>query len=196
MKKRSISLVLILAMLCSMFPLTASAGTSGDSASMTVNFTIEEPETQDPGGSDSSSGPHTGTYLVNIPSSVELNYESSIVLTTSYNNIADNERLVVSIDGKRTLSPPENKFYLYYSEGDTTYDRIECVLKRGSSSDFSTPPSEVLTGPDDAVVATFKNSSNGADTYGWLAFEPSYTQENDAGTYTGTIYFKVEVIDD
>lgn len=197
MKKRAFSLVLAVVMLCSIFPLTASAE-SADSASLELSYTVEppaEPEPQtEPDPSPSEFNPLAGTYVVNIPSSVGLNYEHDIVFTTQSNYIADNERLVVSIDAARTFEYPEGLFYLYYSEGDTTYSRMECVLKRGSSSDFSTRPSEVLTGPDDAVVATFKNNYNGADTYGWLAFEPIVTKDNVPGTYTGTIYFKINVV--
>lgn len=190
MKKRALSLVIVAAILCSVFPLIASAETTGDPKGTIVNFTIEERE--DPAPSDS--GPLTGTYHVDIPSSIGLNYEHDIVFTTRENNIADNERLVVSIDADRTFEYPDGLFYLYYKEGPTTYDRIECVLKRGSSSDFSKPPSEVLNGLGDTVVATFKNDSSGADTYGWLAFEPIFTPENVAGSYTGTVYFEFDVV--
>lgn len=33
-------------------------------------------------------------------------------------------------------------------------------------------------------------------TYGWLKFGPSYSLKNVVGTYTGTIYFNISVIND
>jgi len=47
-------------------------------------------------------------------------------------------------------------------------------------------------GPYDTVVAEFfgDSPSGFASTFGKISFSPSYTQENIAGTYTGTVHFK------
>ena len=83
------------------------------------------------------------------------------------------------IDGSRTFEQPENKFFLRYKEGDTLYGRIECILKRGSSKDFTIPPSDILTGPDDALIAVFDKS--GTQAYGWLVFEPVVKPDDTPG---------------
>lgn len=200
MKKRPLALALILVMLCSLFPLSALAETPESSQHMDVNFEITQNDVTPPatpgdgGSSESPEDNPSGTYIVNIPSSIALNYEQDIVFTTNFLDISDGQRLVVSVDGSKTF--PDGHFYLYTGDGADASKRVECSLLRGSSSDFSTPPSEVLTGPDDAIVATFKNGKAGADTYGWLKFGPSYNLENVVGTYTGTLYFKIAVTDD
>ena len=195
MKKRFVPLALVVALLCSLFPFTAAATPAyTEQESSIVNYTVEEPGPQDTGGSGGPSNPAAGKYIVNIPTSIELNYEDSVVFTLGYNSLADNQRIALLIDGSRTFEQPENKFFLRYKEGDTLYGRIECILKRGSSKDFTIPPSDILTGPDDALIAVFDKS--GTQAYGWLAFEPVVKPDDTPGPYTGTIYFKVEVYED
>lgn len=200
MKRKPFIFALIIVMLCSLFPLSASAETPEDSAQMDVIYEITENDVTPPiipgdgGSSGSPENAPSGSYLVNIPSSIALNYEQDIVFTAPFLDISDSQRLVVSIDGSKTF--PDGHFYLYTGDGADDTKRIECFLNRGSSSDFSVPPSERLTGPEDAVVATFKNGKGAADTYGWLKFGPSYNLENVVGTYTGTIYFKIAVTND
>lgn len=202
MKKRFLAFALILSILCSVSPLPALAETPDSSQSTEVIFEITEndvtppviPDDGNSGGSGDSGSTPTESYIVNIPSSINLNYEHDIVFTANYVDISDNQRLIVSIDGSRTF--PDGNFYLYTGDGADDSKRIKCSLLRGSSSDFSVPPSEELTGPNDAVVATFKNGKAGADTYGWLKFGPSYSLKNVVGTYTGTIYFNISVIND
>ncbi|MDO9533955.1 MAG: hypothetical protein Q7J85_01195 [Bacillota bacterium] len=73
------------------------------------------------------------TYQVNIPSSIALNYEQDIVFTSRDVDIAEDDRLVVSIDGDKTF--PDGPFYLHCDDGSDASKRIECIINRGSSSE-------------------------------------------------------------
>jgi len=199
MKKRFLAFALILTLLCSVSPLPALAETPDSSQSMEVIFEITEsdvtpPVIPDDGSSGDPGNTPSGSYIVNIPSSVNLNYEHDIVISTNFMDISDGQRLTVSIDGSRTF--PDGPFYLYTGDGADDSKRVKCSLLRGSSSDFSIPSLEELTGPDNAIVATFKNGKAGADTFGWLKFGPGYNLQNVIGTYTGTIYFNISVTND
>jgi hypothetical protein len=194
MKRRVLSLIIAAAIMSCVFVQPAFAATD-TSASVDLNFEIRPSDVAQPDDSGDSGGyvdPLAGTYLVNIPSAVSLNYEDEIVFVCSNLHIEDDERLVVSIDGSRTF--PDGSLYLTTGDGADETKRAICNIVRGSSSDFSKPPDELLTGPDDAVVATFKNGYNGADTYGWLKLHPAYHQTNIPGIYTGTVYFKIAIV--
>lgn len=200
MRKRFIALLMIIAVMTAALPLVAHADTSGSSASVDVSFELSETDLTPPSNTDGDDdysepvAPPAGTYQVMIPSSIVLNYEQSIVLNARNVQIPDTARLVVSIDGSKTF--PDGAFYLICGDGNASCQRVVCNLLRGSSSDFSVPPSEVLTGPEDAVVATFRNGQDGADTYGWLQFSPSYTMDNVVGVYTGTVHFKIAIVNE
>jgi hypothetical protein len=89
----------------------------------------------------------------------------------------------------------QGAFYLTCGDGNTDAERVECGIYRGSSYDVSAPLTDKLT-DEVNLVATFKNYSLNADTYGRLRFEPMYTFDNVPGVYTGTVHFWFSVVNE
>jgi|LSQX01.3.fsa_nt_gb hypothetical protein len=199
MNKKALSIVLALALLVAALPVVAYAATSGSSGGSTdVSFVITETDlTPDSppssGGSGDSGGESSGSYIINIPSNISLNHEQDFLVNWTFINIPDTVQVVVSIDGAQTF--PDGEFYLYCGDGSTPAQRVACSILRGSSADFSAPMEEVK-GPDDAVIAIFRGGSYAAKSYGRVQFGPSYNLSNVAGTYTGTVHFKFDVVGD
>ena len=185
MKKRITAIILAMLMGVSMFPLPIIAYAS-DTAQLDVSLTLTESDVTPP-----HVPPSSPSYIVYIPASISLNEKTDIEITWENNNLVSNEWVNVYIDGTRTF--PDGLFYLQQGDGSTPGQRITCAIWRGA---VGWPLVDEARGPDDVVVAQFDGatSSTRAATLGRLVFQPYYSYENVAGTYTGTIHFKIEFV--
>ena len=192
MKKHLTALALVVTLVSAFtLPLFAQAASTG---SMDVNFTLTEADVTpptEPGGSDPDPDPDP-LYIINIPASISLskNYEENYIDITWENyGVISNQWVEVFIDGLQTF--PDGMFYLRCGDGNAPSHRIACTIWRGIAS---YPFLSTLQGPDDALVARFMPDLLGgaAATHGRLSFVPTYSFDNVAGTYTGTVHFKIE----
>ncbi|MDK2877852.1 MAG: hypothetical protein PWR06_568 [Thermoanaerobacteraceae bacterium] len=170
MIKRIFSFLLAAILVCSISPMDAFANQT--SANTTISYTYS-PE-----------------YTINIPASISINDSEGFTFSANKIDIGNGKNVKITIDGAATYENGGN-FYLYKDKGTANEQRISCRILRGlpTSSSF-----EDITGLSE-VVATFADGSTNPKAYGALKFKPQITSSTPYGTYTGTVYFKIELID-
>lgn len=157
MKKKLFSLALSLVLLCCAIPtqaFAASVNEGSSTASMEVSYTIG------------------ANYIIEIPSSINLNNSTEFRITATTMNIGENQTVAVSIDGNSSYESDGN-FYLHDAS-----NRIPCEIVVGA-----TP----ITGID-YDVARFEHGSLTNGVLDAICFTPG---SGLPGTYTGTLYFKI-----
>lgn len=199
MRKKIFPVVLTFALLCAALPLTASAEGLEATHNMEVLYEVEAPvpPSADPPEADD---PPPREYVVEIPASINLNYEAQtdFFIFARWSDIREGEKLVVSIDGKRTS--PSGEFYLNCWDYPDPVPSIKCAIYRGWRGNVEAGIEEIF-GPDDAEVAVFgpstiSDSTAPIEAYGRLKFEPCYDAKTPPGLYGGLVYFKIAIIED
>jgi len=109
MKKRILTLLLAIVILCSMMPSAAFAA-GATSGQTTVSYTV------------------SANYIINIPASINLNENPNLEITASAMNMEWNQRVSVWIDGSKTYENGGN-FYLYKDKGTSSEAKIACNLR-------------------------------------------------------------------
>ena len=173
---------LLSAVFITVFILTATyIAQASDSAQIDVSFTLVHEPTPPP----APSGP---LYIVYIPAAISLNDKTDIFFTWENYGVTADKAVVVSIDGARTYVNNEGNLYL--TSGS---HRLFCSVDRGG---YGTQYLERIYGPGDNEVAHFYGHTDSlyAVAYGRLVFTPTVHTTDVAGTYTGTVYFKIELI--
>ncbi|MFZ5592352.1 MAG: hypothetical protein ACOY81_11175 [Bacillota bacterium] len=174
MKKRLISVLLILVLVCSVIPLEAFASPS--SVDMTVTYTYTQ-----------TTPTFTPEYTINIPASFSINDGEKFVFTANKMNIGDGKKLKVMID---TTYENGGNFQLYKDKGTPDEARIPCMIMVSN-------PSESIgwTGysGSDTIVAWFENGNTTPKGAGAIKIVPNVSNNPPSGTYTGTLIFKFEV---
>lgn len=181
MKKSFIALFLAFSVLAMPFSAFAADVTSGN---MTVNYEYTAPEPP----------PDTTTYILNIPSAVTNDSLDMVELTASKNTIPAGKELVITYDYDMS-TPGGGYFKIYKDKGEATEEFITCRIFTYSDSAKTT--GFYLDGMDkDTVAAEFPAGSTTPSYGGFLEFKP-LTQGSgvSSGTYTGTVYFNIEVRD-
>jgi hypothetical protein len=182
MKKRAFSLVLVVVMLCSMFPLTASAFNESE-ATATVTYTKEAPVVQEP-EPDPDPAP-VNTYEINIPALTSLNQGNKLPITANYLNLTDGQTLTVSLDLANTFGSDG-----YFQLKNDNNDVLRVAINRHNQAMGA---GELISGEEEKVVAVFNNTSEHPVEYGLLYLNVLEEAEANPGTYSGVLYFKIDL---
>lgn len=178
MKKMFISLLLILSMLSLTVTAYAEDVTTG---SMTVNYEYTAPE----GGGTGN----TSTYVINIPATVTNENLEVIPITVSKNEILAGKKISVSIDWDKSYDS-RGSFHLYKNE-----ESINCrVLLYTDSALNNLTYVDCIQEARGMPVAEFNSGSTNPSYGGVLSLTPLTDNiKVSSGTYTGTLYFNIEV---
>ncbi|MGI1659395.1 MAG: hypothetical protein ACRKFN_10485 [Desulfitobacterium sp.] len=168
----------------------AADATSGN---MTVTYEYTAP-TPDP---DPDPEPDTSTYILNIPSAVTNDSLGLVELSASKNEIPAGKELVITYDAANSTTDAVGYFKLYKNKGESTQEALTCRIL--AYSDRAKTIGSYLDGSTSGVptVAAKFSAGSTAPTYGgFLEFNP-LTQNSgvSSGTYTGTVYFNIELRD-
>jgi len=174
MKKRVVSVMLVLVLVYGVIPLEAFASPSSTDMTVTYTYTQTVP----------ASSPE---YTVNIPASFSLNEGEKFVFSADRMDIGDGKKLKVMVD---TVYENGGNFQLYKDRGTAEEARITCMI-------MSSNPSETLgwTGfsGENTIVAWFENGNTTPKGYGAIKITPNVSNNPPSGTYSGTLTFKFEV---
>jgi len=184
MKRKVTAFLLVVSMLALATPAYAEDVTTG---SMTVNYEYTAPET---GGGD------TTTYTVNIPATVTNENLEVIPITVSKNDIPAGKMIAISVDYDASYDA-SGYFNLYKNKGTPNQESIRCRILKYDDSTLKTKwyidNSETARG---VPFAKFNSGSTSPTYGGFLEILPLTTGLNiSSGTYTGTLYFNIEVTD-
>lgn len=180
MKKIITSLLLILFMFSMTVTAYAEDATTG---SMTVNYEYTAPE----GGGTGD----TSTYTINIPATVTNENLEVIPITVSKNDIPAGKKVSVYVDWDKSYDSM-GCFKLYKNE-----ESINCRVMLYTDSTLSNMVyvdciQELRGNP----IAEFNAGSTSPSYGGVLCLNPLTAYAGvSSGTYTGTLYFNIEVID-
>ena len=155
-------------------------------ASTTVTKTVEAPPAQDVG---SSVGPsNESSYEINIPASFSMDSAEFFEITASKMELEEKQELHVMVDYDRTFGPDG---YFYLANVENLYLTIPCTISKGYSSGVYW---ETITGSDNSSVAVFNNiAGTTPDLFGAVKVSTVGAQ-TAAGTYTGKIYFNIQIL--
>lgn len=183
MKKRGFSLMLCIVLVLSMSSHAFAANKT--EASTKVTKTVEAPPEQGVGDDESV---NESTYEVIIPASFSMDSADFFQITASKMELADNQELHVMVDYDRTFAADG---YFYLANTENLYLTIPCTISKGYPSGIYW---ETITGTDNSAVAVF-NSTAGTtpDMFGAVKVS-TVDAQTAAGTYTGTIYFTIQII--
>ena len=173
--KKIIALLLTLTMMLSL-SVPAFAAANETSGSMAVTYNIES------------------SYLVNLPDITLTGESTTFEITADYVHISPTRFLTVYIDVERTLT--DGAFYLFKDGGTDVSTAIECsiyvdTVSNSANADFYTP--YYVTATSDNRLVRFKSEDTVPEAYGKLTFTPNVTINNTYGTYTGNIYYTIQV---
>lgn len=181
MKKKALAALLSLALLLAL-PLSASAAEATTQVYCTFSgFRTEAPPV--------TSAPAQPTYEVNIPAAYDTNIIPCLSITASKVDIGAGKLLAVSVDCEKTFD--ENGFF-FLSNTERPNLKAICNLYRSSVYGMT---GEWISSASNATVATFQDDDTSPITYGYLRANATALDDTIDGTYTGTIYFKIEVQD-
>ncbi|MDD3229396.1 MAG: hypothetical protein PHE09_09295 [Oscillospiraceae bacterium] len=180
MKKIFISLLLVLSMLSLTVTAYAEDVTTG---SMTVNYEYTAPE----GGGTGD----TSTYTINIPATVTNENLDVIPITVSKNNIPTGKKISVFIDWDKSYDSM-GSFKLYKNEESITCRVMIYTDSALTNLVYVDCIPELRGNP----VAEFNAGSTSPSHGGVMSLNPlTQNIEVSSGTYTGTLYFNIEVTD-
>lgn len=184
MKSKITAFLLVVSMLALATPAYAEDATTG---SMTVNYEYTAPDT---GGGD------TSTYTVNIPATVTNENLEVIPITVSKNDIPSGKMIAISVDWDASYTD-QGAFVLYKNKGEENQESIHCRVLNYDDSTLETK--WYLDGFETSrgnLFATFYSGSTSPNYGGFLELRPITSGINvSSGTYTGTLYFNIEVTD-
>lgn len=196
--KKVLSLLLCVTMISS-FSVEAFAATT--EASVVITKTVEDiPEPSDGGGHVGNDGGdddpvNTPSYEVSIPTGFSLDTGDYFEVGVSSLSLNDQQELHIDVDYDRTFAADG---YFYLKNDANVMQQLPCSLYRGYSSGVYW---DLLDSAEKCTVATFtKRGGLLPDTFGAVRVvtsgRPSTAGfQSIAGTYSGTIYFTIEIID-
>lgn len=194
MKKRVLPLILCLAMILSLsVPAMAADQTE---ASTTITKTVtDSPSTGGSGGDDDDEPVNSSTYEVSIPAAFSMDDGDYFTIGATKNEIGERQELRVFVDYDRTFDADG---YFYLKNTKNVAQKLPCTISVGTAGyDYW----QTITDSTTCVVATFTHGSGlKADYCGSArivtAGSPSTAGSSSvAGTYSGTVYFKIELVD-
>lgn len=179
MKKKALAALLSLALLL-VFPLPASAS----EASTQIYCTFSGLRTEAP---PVTSAPAQPSYAVNIPATYNTNTTPCLAITASKVDIGAGKLLTVSVDWEKTFD--ENGFFFLTNTEKPKYKAM-CSLYRSNTYGIV---GEWMSSPDYALAAAFEDGNTTPVSFGYIVANTTADDTTIDGTYTGTIYFKIEV---
>ena len=162
-------------------------------ASTVVTLTVEETPASVPSShsddDDSTPVVNTPKYEASIPVGFSLDDGDYFQIGLTVNTLSERQELHVTIDYDRTFA---NDGYFYLFNTSDASQKIPCSVYRGyPTTDYW----DVIADSGAALAATFTQGSGlSPDMYGALKIVTAGSASS-AGTYSGTIYFTIEVVD-
>lgn len=177
----ALCLLLSLSILCGV-----SAYAAGSEMETVVTYT-KQGETDWGGGSSADDSPSRPVYEIAIPTEQDLAQDgSAIPIHLTENNIPAGYVLNVYIDSAKTFD--KNGFlHLTGTKGNT--DALAYIFRYLTDGSFETFFEE-----DFPKVAAFNKDSNFPFEYGTLNFQIVNEDDLVPDTYTGRVYFKLELV--
>ncbi|MGF7185527.1 hypothetical protein GGQ84_001618 [Desulfitispora alkaliphila] len=195
MKKTFTVFLLIIAMLAMPFSVYAADETSR-SMSVVFEYTAPEPEPDPEPDPDPEPPADPTTYIIEIPATVTNGNMEHIPITASKNTIDEGKMVTVSVDWDKSYDS-EGYFYLFKNKGLISEELILCRvllylddnLTEGVYVDY------FETTRDRPLVKFLAGDTT--PSYGGVIGLRPITQYSSAssGTYTGTLYFNIQVVD-
>ncbi len=177
---KAISFAIMLSLLAST-PLAANLS----EMSTVVTYTKIEPTVTAASPSPSPSpSPTPAAYVINIPASISLNEVRNINITANQMSLNEGQKVVVSIDAKSYSGG-----YIWLENPNTPGsigNRIGVWVERVKGN--------IQANPGDAV-AIFNNSETIPSYEGVLRLGHTDVSSIPPGTYTGTMYFKIAIVE-
>ena len=193
MKKRALPMFLCFALLLSLsMPAMAADQTT---ASTTITKIVTDPPASSGGGSDDSESVNSSSYEISIPASFSMDDGDFFEISTTKLEIGERQDLYVSVDYERTFDADG---YFYLRNTNNVAQKLPCTISRGYASGVYW---ETITSAENSPAAIFNLASGTTpNMYGAIkittAGSPSTAGGSSvAGTYSGTIYFTIQVID-
>lgn len=186
MKKKALAALLSLALLLA-FPLPASAASATEGQTQ-IYYIFSDLRT-DPVISTPSPAPAVISYEVNIPATYCNRTDPCLAITASKVNIGPGKLLTVSVDWEKTFD--ENGFF-FLSNTERPNLKVLCELHRSNTYGVT---GEWMSSADHALATAFEDGNTTPISYGYLVPNASAEDDTIDGTYTGTLYFKIEVQD-
>lgn len=181
MKKKALAALLSLALLLAL-PLPASAA----EASTQIYCTFSGLRTEAP---PVTSAPAQPSYAVNIPATYNTNTTPCLAITASKVDIGAGKLLTVSVDWEKTFD--ENGFFFLANTEKPKYKAM-CSLYRSNTYGIV---GEWMSSPDYALATAFEDGNTTPVSFGYIVANTTADDTTIDGTYTGTIYFQIELQD-
>lgn len=192
MKHKIKAAVCIALTLCLALASTAYAA-SGTTAETTITYT----KTVEVGSSQQTAAP-AASYEINIPAEVSLNAERELHITADSMNLPAGKSVVVSVDYDRSFTLERTETTdggviedSYIKLDSATGDGFAKVHVNRSNLDGSGAGMIYQT---DSTAAVFTGTSLQPTQYGILYLNLYKPGTIAPGTYTGTLYFTIELI--
>ena len=183
MKKKALAALLSLALLLAL-PLPASASETNTQIYCTFSgLRTEAPPVT------SAPAPAQPTYAVNIPATYNTNTTPCLAITASKVDIGAGKLLTISVDWEKTFDENGN-FFLTNTEKPQY--KAMCGLYRSNTYGIV---GEWMRSPDYALAAAFEDGNTTPVSFGYIVASATADDTTIDGTYTGTLYFKIEVQD-
>ena len=185
MKKKALAAILSLALLL-VLPLPASAAEATEGQTQ-IYYIFSGLRTAPVASTPSPSS--VISYEVNIPATYCSRTDPCLAITASKVDIGAGKLLTVSVDWEKTFD--ENGFF-FLSNTEHPNLKVMCELRRSS---IYGDAGEWMPSQDYALAAAFEDGNTTPVSYGYLVPNASAEDDTIDGTYTGTIYFKIELQD-
>jgi len=176
MKKRLPALALALVLLLSL-PVSASAAEGQTQIYCTFSGLRTEVPVQAP------------AYAVNIPASYHTRTDPCLAITASKVNIGAGKLLTVSIDWEKTF---DSNGFFFLTNTEHPELKVMCSFYRSNTYGVT---GEWMSSADHALAAAFEDGNTSPISYGYLVANATAGDDTIDGTYTGTLYFKIEIQD-
>lgn len=182
MKKKILALSFALLVLLS---LSAPAFAASEAEGHTqIFYTFSGLRTETP-----APAPAMISYEVNIPATYDTRTDRCLEITASRVNIGAGKLLTVSIDWDRTF---DSNGFFFLTNTERPELKVICSFYRSSTYGIT---GEWMSSADHALAAAFEDGNTSPVSYGYLVANAAAGEDTIDGTYTGTLYFKIEVQD-
>ena len=194
MKRKFSGALCLLLIFCLMCSVTAYAADETEIQTIITYTTAEEPEQEEPPAETEPPAVDSGdydepvnipVYEIAIPSEMSLNNGTTIPIYLITNNLTDEQTLNVYIDADRTLA---DDGYLHL-QGTNTDDVAKVVVGYYNSAGKPTH----INNSGIWQVGIFESGNIRPVRYGTIYFNVVNDSELAADTYTGTVYFVLDV---
>lgn len=187
--KRTIKIALCFALIfCFTFSVTAYAANETD-ASTTIKYTKS-------GSSETMSTP-TASYEINIPSEISLNSGRELYITANSLNLNAGQSVFVSVDYAKTYTVDitttdtgiiEDNYIKLMSTNGVDFAKVNI-----NRHDYELNAGTAINAAD-STVAVFEGNNLQPVKYGLIYLNLYRPTTIAAGTYTGTLYFTIELV--